>query len=95
MLHLSCSVVKIICVYLFLLLVKLFSVNIGRRSNLINTNDKAELQNCINNAKSVIGEIKSAINRINDQQERQELQKLSNKADTLLDEANQRFNKIM
>lgn len=62
---------------------------------MINTNDKAELQNCINNAKDVIGEIKSFVNRINDQQEKQELQRLSSKADVLLDEANQRFNKLL
>lgn len=62
---------------------------------MINTNDKAELQNCLSNAKDVIGEIKSAVNRINDQQGRRELQELSNKADILLDEASQRFNKIL
>ncbi|TYO95907.1 hypothetical protein [Desulfallas thermosapovorans] len=62
---------------------------------MINTNDKAELQNCINNAKNVIGEIKTFVNRINDQQEKQELQRLSNKADVLLDEASQRFHKLL
>lgn len=62
---------------------------------MINTSDKAELKNCINNAQNVMMEMGPIIDRISSPQEKEQLKQLCYKAGTLLQEADQRFNAIL
>lgn len=61
---------------------------------MVNTSDKAELQNCITNAQEIIRQIESRANRLGEHAEKEELHKLTGQADILLQEANQRCNKL-
>jgi len=62
---------------------------------MVDSSDKAELQNSISNARTVITEMGAVINRINDQREKEQLQSLSKKAEILLSEANERCSKLL
>lgn len=62
---------------------------------MINTNDRAELINSIKNAQNVIWDMGLAIDHISSQQERDALKTLNSKVGILLEEANQRCNKLI
>jgi len=61
---------------------------------LINTSDKAELQNCITNAREVIRQIEFRAGRLGEA-EKEEMHKLTGQAGILLQEANERCNKLL
>lgn len=62
---------------------------------MVNTSDKAELKNCINNAQNVMMEMGPIIDRISNQQEKEQLKQLCYKAGTLLKEADQRCDTVL
>jgi len=62
---------------------------------MVNTSDKAELQNCITNAREIIRQIESRANRLGEQTGKEEFHKLTGQADILLQEANERCNKLL
>ena len=61
---------------------------------MVNTSNKAELQNCITNAQEIIRQIESRANRLGELAEKEELHKLTGQADILLKEANERCNNL-
>lgn len=62
---------------------------------MVNTSDKAELLNCINNAQNIMMEMGPVIDRIGNQREKDKLKELSSKVGVLLKEADQRYHKVL
>lgn len=61
---------------------------------MVNTTNRAELLNCIENAQNCMLKMGQMIEKIPEQQEKQELERLCYETGTLLREARQRYDQL-